>query len=83
MPEAARDTSACLLLRLHTAIFRGVASLLLDPALTPTRVVLVGDHPPPFLQPERRALYRSDRVPFVTLTPRATTAAPAAARPRD
>lgn len=80
--ETARDASACLLFRVHTGVVRGVAAMLADPSLPPMRVVLVGDHPPPFLQPGRRALYLRDRVAYVVLTPRTAPAGPAAREAR-
>jgi len=54
-----------ILYRLHEA----VARLALDPALPPTRFILVGDHAPVFAERAERALYDDARVPFVDLVP--------------
>lgn len=35
-----------------------------------TVIVVVGDHPPPFLTPGSRSMYSQDRVPFMVLEPR-------------
>lgn len=47
-----------------------VSELALDPAIPPTRFVIVGDHAPPFLTAALREPYDSTHVPFVVLQPR-------------
>jgi hypothetical protein len=46
-----------------------IARIALDPALKPTRFVIVGDHSPPFMLRSKRNLFADRRVPWVELRP--------------
>ena len=61
---------SCGLARIHNQLYVGIAKMALDPALPPTRFLLVGDHAPPFTMLAERALYSEDRVPFIQLVPK-------------
>jgi hypothetical protein len=55
--------------RILHRVHQQIAQVVLDPALPPTRFIIVGDHAPPFLEVAERALYSPDRVPYVDLVP--------------
>ena len=59
----------------HTRILSNTLSMLskiaTDPAIPPTTFVVVGDHAPPFANPELRELYAPDRVSHFVLKPKA------------
>lgn len=56
----------------HLANLRSVIWAITQSAqkLRNTTIVLVGDHPPPFVSPSSRGAFSSDAVPYVILAPR-------------
>jgi hypothetical protein len=69
-----RDETVCLLMRVWSLDLQAVRTAALDPALPPTRFIVVGDHQPP-LTVEQLRLFEPDVVPFVELSPRSNGAA--------
>lgn len=67
-----RFRDACALMQMHRLVAEEVAAIAVDPALPPTRFVLVGDHPPPFVSRDTRAEFAVDEVPFIELIPKQT-----------
>ena len=53
---------------------QAVQELALRPSARPTVFVVVGDHAPPFADPELRQIFSATDVPFVLLTPRRAVA---------
>jgi hypothetical protein len=66
----AQETKPCELAKIHYQLYLRIKQLVLDPDIAPTRFILVGDHMPPFVSLEERALYDLEHVPFVELVPR-------------
>jgi hypothetical protein len=64
------DAGVCLHTRAISVVLGKLADIALDPSLPPTVFVVVGDHAPPFMSPEIRALYSPTEVPAVVLEPR-------------
>lgn len=50
-------------------MIREVARIASDPNLRPTRFLMVGDHPPPFVDPDLRGRYHPKAVPYISLRP--------------
>jgi len=69
IPEASRSTDVCHLMRLWRVAIENVAAIATNPELRPTRIVIVGDHSPPFALQQHRALYSQTVVPFIELVP--------------
>ncbi len=69
----ANDSTLCI----HTSIIHLVLSkiteIINDPKLPPTTFLIVGDHSPPFMIPERRILYSNKLVPFVYVSPKSNS----------
>jgi len=63
------DSPPCGLARILHTVHRRIAALALDPAIAPTRFIVVGDHAPVFPVRADRDLYDEARVPFVDLVP--------------
>jgi hypothetical protein len=70
--EAALRNSAplCSWFRLVRAVHQSAQQAALAPSTRPTVFILVGDHAPPFSNPQRRGAFSSTDVPFVMLTPK-------------
>ena len=68
--EARRFADVCTLMRIHRLVAMDVAAIAMNPALPPTRFVVVGDHAPPFFSRDKRAIFSPDSVAFVELVPR-------------
>src|SRR5437660_1012785 len=62
--------AVCTLMRIHRLVAMDVAAIAMNPALPPTRFVVVGDHAPPFFSRDKRAIFSPDSVAFVELVPR-------------
>jgi hypothetical protein len=58
---------ACRLFSLWSELNDGLATLLTDPDLPATDVLIVGDHAPPFFDRQERSLFDPKRVPWVLL----------------
>jgi phosphoglycerol transferase MdoB-like AlkP superfamily enzyme len=68
---ALRDSPAlCSWFRLVRAVHQSVSQAALQVARRPTVFVLVGDHAPPFGDPQLRRGFSSTQVPYVMLTPK-------------
>ena len=75
--DSTRDfREVCNLVRVQFETNQAIARLVLRSDLPPMTVILVGDHAPPFMTNNLRALYQQDRVPFIILEPKLTAAAP-------
>jgi hypothetical protein len=68
--RVAENPEVCLHNRILARVLDGIVSLALAPELPRTRILIVGDHAPPFLGARERALYRQDVVPYYSLSPR-------------
>jgi hypothetical protein len=64
---AATNAQACRLFALHHELAEAIDDLAMDPDLPPTDFVIVGDHMPPFLDREARAMFDSSHVPWLYL----------------
>ncbi|OQP65303.1 hypothetical protein A3860_16680 [Niastella vici] len=53
----------------HQQYFRDLAGKLRQPGAPKAHILLVGDHTPPFLDPDDRALYDELHVPYIDLAP--------------
>lgn len=60
----------CRLVSVTRATSDSLAAMLVDPALPPTDILIVGDHMPPFFDHLSRSQFDSYRVPWVLLTMR-------------
>lgn len=60
----------CLQAAMWHDMFTRLAALLVDPAVAPTRVVIVGDHAPAFVRRSRAEAFLPNRVPFIELIPK-------------
>jgi hypothetical protein len=68
------DSQLCSWYQLIANVHRSVAQLALDPMGRPTVFVIVGDHAPPFGDPDLRARFSQSDVPYVVLVPRSEVA---------
>jgi hypothetical protein len=67
-PDLARDHAMiCRLFSLWADVDAQLATMLADPSLPPTDVLLVGDHAPPFFDRSQRSQFDPERVPWVLL----------------
>lgn len=62
--------SVCRLIQVLTDTDDGLAAMLAAPGLSPTEILIVGDHMPPFFDHASRRMFDSKRVPWIRLTPR-------------
>lgn len=69
-PALQSFAALCSWFRLVRAEHLAVENIALLPTARPTVFVLVGDHAPPFSNPQLRARFSQNQVPFVLLTPR-------------
>lgn len=60
----------CRLVSVTRATSDSLAEMLVDPALPPTDILIVGDHMPPFFDHLSRSQFDSYRVPWILLTTR-------------
>jgi hypothetical protein len=68
-PALRNSTALCSWFRLVRAVHQSVEQAALVSTARPTVFVLVGDHAPPFSDPELRAAFSDTEVPYVMLTP--------------
>jgi phosphoglycerol transferase MdoB-like AlkP superfamily enzyme len=64
------DPDVCQMVTTQRNVLAEIGKVALDPALKPTRFVVVGDHSPPYMLRRRRDLFDGTRVPWVQLQPR-------------
>ncbi len=64
------DHEVCAQLGYTNEVLEAVKHIATDDLIRPTAIVVVGDHPPPYLSSERRSLFDGERVPYLTLLPR-------------
>jgi hypothetical protein len=64
---AADSPKACALLTHHRRLFEAMAASVRSGGLRGTRILLVGDHSPPFLEAPVRSRFEASRVPWVDL----------------
>jgi phosphoglycerol transferase MdoB-like AlkP superfamily enzyme len=60
----------CLVIAFWRDLFQNLAGLAAEPALPPTRFIIVGDHAPAFVRRSRAQRLVPGRVPYVELVPR-------------
>ena len=65
-----RFEDVCTLIRIQGLVARSVADIATNPALPPTRFIVVGDHAPPFFSRIKRSLFAENEVPFIELIPK-------------
>lgn len=58
--------AACDLIRVHQDLFRSIGASIDAGLLDDSWLIIVGDHAPPFLDPDLRGMFSDSRVPFVT-----------------
>lgn len=80
-PGLRGSAGACALLATHRRLFAEIAASLREVSAAGIRVLLVGDHMPPFLDTDSRALFDPLQVPFIDLRPIAAEQASALADP--
>jgi phosphoglycerol transferase MdoB-like AlkP superfamily enzyme len=64
-----KDGILCTHAHLIDRVLESVVALAEDPAILPTRFIIVGDHAPPFKTPTQRLKYESDTVTSIELRP--------------
>ncbi len=69
-PMLAQNPSLCSWYQLVANVHRSVSRLAMANLARPTIFVIVGDHAPPFINPELRSQFSSTDVPYVVLVPR-------------
>lgn len=57
----------CNLVLQHRELFTNIATSINKRKLANTRIILVGDHPPPFLKSKIRSFFSSERVPYIDI----------------
>jgi len=60
----------CTLMQIQRLVAQSVAEIAANPALSPTRFIVVGDHPPPFFSRNMRSQFAENDVPFIELIPK-------------
>ena len=68
-PALRASAALCSWFRLVRAVHASVSQLAVQTLARPTIFVLVGDHAPPFADPELRSQFSASQVPYVMLTP--------------
>jgi phosphoglycerol transferase MdoB-like AlkP superfamily enzyme len=68
-PALRNSVALCSWFRLVRAVHQSVQKVALGATARPTVFVLVGDHAPPFGDPQLRSDFSSTQVPYVMLTP--------------
>jgi phosphoglycerol transferase MdoB-like AlkP superfamily enzyme len=68
-PALKNSAALCSWFRLVRAVHQSVEQTALIPTARPTVFVLVGDHAPPFGDPQLRADFSRTQVPYEILTP--------------
>ena len=71
-----RYHEVCNVIRVQFETNQAIAKLVLRPDLPPMTVILAGDHAPPFMTIQLRALFQQDKVPFVILEPKPRAVTP-------
>jgi hypothetical protein len=72
-PALQKSTALCSWFRLISAVHQSVQQLALSSTTRPTLFVLVGDHAPPFADSQLRQEFSATNVPYVILTPTASS----------
>jgi phosphoglycerol transferase MdoB-like AlkP superfamily enzyme len=67
--ELDHSKSLCSWFHLVSELHQSIHELALESQTRPTVFVLVGDHAPPFANPELRQMFSATEVPYVILTP--------------
>jgi len=70
LPSLRNSAPLCSWFRLVRNVHQSVHQLSLTRSARPTVFVVVGDHAPPFADPELRQLFSATDVPYVLLTPK-------------
>jgi phosphoglycerol transferase MdoB-like AlkP superfamily enzyme len=70
-PALRNSAPLCSWFRLEWAVHQSVQQAALQKTARPTIFILVGDHAPPFSNPQRREAFSSTEVPWIMLTPKA------------
>lgn len=65
--ELAGNPELCNLVLQQRKLFSEIATSAMRGELNDTRIILVGDHSPPFLDNDTRALFSSENVPYVDI----------------
>jgi hypothetical protein len=68
-PALQKSAALCSWFRLVQSVHQSMQQVALGTSARPTIFVLVGDHVPPFGNPQLRAEFSNTRVPYVMLTP--------------
>ena len=68
-PALRNSAALCSWFRLVREVHQAVQQAALGPSARPTVFLLVGDHAPPFGEPQLRGMFSSTQVPYVLLTP--------------
>jgi phosphoglycerol transferase MdoB-like AlkP superfamily enzyme len=70
-PMLVNSAPLCSWFRLVRAVHQSVQQAALQETERPTIFIVVGDHAPPFSNPQRRDAFSSTEVPYVMLVPKA------------
>jgi hypothetical protein len=68
-PALENSKTLCSWFRLVHAVHQAVQQIAVSPTARPTVFLLVGDHAPPFGEPQLRGMFSESEVPYVLLTP--------------
>lgn len=74
-PGLVAGTTICPLVRMWRGVVQNVADIALQADLPPSRIVVVGDHPPPLVEQQLRDEFERQQVPYAILIPRPKKAA--------
>jgi len=72
-PALDNSKALCSWFRVVRAVHQAVQQVALSPTARPTVFLLVGDHAPPFGEPQLRGMFSDSQVPYVLLTPTANS----------
>jgi hypothetical protein len=67
--ETTTYPALCRIIQQHDVFFTALNQIIMDPHLPPSLFVIVGDHPPTFLNRDHINLFIESRVPYMILKP--------------
>ena len=68
--ETENSAELCNMFRSWDVVLTSLATILTQPDLPPTDVIIVGDHAPPFVKRDQAARFSDSQVPWVALSPK-------------
>jgi hypothetical protein len=67
------DHTVCAYVAMVKRTLQDIATVAMDPKISTTEFIIVGDHAPPFLLRRTRALFDQEHVPYIHLSPRTSS----------